>query len=192
MESSTTTIDPTKITNYKRRHYDLETFLIFCVCVAGKNAQRTAKAVDILLEGGTGTPFEKIKRMNKRNTLVDGLKKSGIGQYTRLSKCLNEMVNSNINLKTVTAESLEEIHGIGPKTSRFFILHSRPDQRYAVLDVHILKYLNGLGHDVPKSTPSGKRYKEIEETFLSLADRLNMTAAELDLAVWTLGNKGEL
>lgn len=186
------TIDPTKITNYKRTQEELEQFLIFCVCVAGKNAQRTAKAVDILLDGQIGTPFERIRKMIKHNILIDGLRKSGIGQYTRLSKCLTEMINVDIDLKKVTIEELESIHGIGPKTSRFFVLHSRKSQKVAVLDTHILKYLSKKGYNVPKATPSGRRYKEIEQVFLEMAKKLNTTPSKLDLEIWKSGNNGEL
>ena len=186
------TIDPTRITNYKRTQEELEQFLIFCVCVAGKNAQRTAKAVDMFLDGNTGTPFERVRKMIKSDCLVYGLQRAGIGQYTRLSKCLNAMVNSVIDLKKVTIEELESIHGIGPKTSRFFILHSRKSQKVAVLDTHILKYLSKKGYKVPKATPSGRRYKEIEQIFLEIAKKLNTTPADLDLQIWKSGNKGEL
>lgn len=187
-----TTIDPTKITNYNRRQEDLERFLIFSVCVAGKNAQRTAKAVDILLEDRNGSPFDKIRKMTKQGKLVDGLRKSGIGQYTRLSKCLTSITESSLDLKKASVEDLEDIHGIGPKTSRFFILHSRRNQKVAVLDTHILKYLSNMGYTVPKSTPSGRRYKEIEKIFLNIAKEKNMKPADLDLEIWKSGNSGEL
>ena len=186
------TIDPTKITNYKRETEELEKFLIFCACVAGKNSQRTARAIEILLGDETGSPFLRIKKMVKKNTLIEGLRKSGIGQYSRLSKCLEEMANSGFDLRKVTVEELESIHGIGPKTSRFFILHSRRNQKIAVLDTHILKYMSKLGYTVPKSTPSGKRYKELEQEFLLLAKESKMSPAELDLKIWKLGNSGEL
>ena len=81
-------------------------------------------------------------------------------------------------------EELEEIHGIGPKTSRFFIMWTRPGANYAALDTHILKWLALRGHKVPKSTPSGKKYKEIEKIFLREAAELGMSPQELDTIIW--------
>ena len=90
-----------------------------------------------------------------------------------------------IDLETCTAEDLEAIPGIGQKTSRFFITHSRPNQNYAILDTHILAWLKSLGYnDIPKSTPAGKRYQEIEQLFLFEAKKRNVSAADLDLQIW--------
>jgi thermostable 8-oxoguanine DNA glycosylase len=41
-----------------------------------------------------------------------------------------------------------------------------------------------LGYNVPKSTPTKKKYLEIERTFLELADKSGMSIAEFDLAIW--------
>jgi len=70
------------------------------------------------------------------------------------------------------------------KTSRCFILHSRKDSRYAGLDTHILKFLKGYGFKVPKATPAKKKYLELEQQFLYIADSQNKSPAELDLEVW--------
>ena len=184
-------IDPKKITDYKRKISELERFIVFSICVAGKNAQRTARAIEIFLNN-SDKPFEAIRKMEQRGTLIENLRKAGIGQYTRISKCLKDLVSSDISLETVTVDELELFHGIGPKTSRFFILHSRKNQNLAVLDTHILNYLSRLGYNVPKSTPSKKKYKEIEQIFLKEAEKNKMTPADFDLAIWKLGNNGDL
>lgn len=91
---------------------------------------------------------------------------------------------NELNLKSCSVDDLENIYGIGPKTARCFLIHSRPNMRFAGLDTHILKYLRGLGYEVPKTTPTGKKYKEIEQIFLNLVDKSGKSVAEFDLEIW--------
>lgn len=88
-------------------------------------------------------------------------------------------------LRHASACDLEEIHGVGPKTARYFILHTRPKARVAALDTHILRYLRDrTDMEVPSSTPTGKRYTELEEAFLLMADFEGVDPAAMDLAIW--------
>ncbi len=188
-------IDPSNITNFSRTKEELEEFLIFCLLVTGKNARTTSRLLEDLLKSiHTGPqpllfkssyrPFYFLKRHNETQ-LKDMLSSAKFGCYNIKAKSLYELVHSGLNLKTCTVEDLEKIHGIGPKTSRFFILHSRDNQQCAVLDVHILKYLSENGHNVPRYTPSNKKkYKEIEAIFLTIAEEKNVSASKLDLDIW--------
>jgi len=88
-------------------------------------------------------------------------------------------------LRTCSIDELESIFGIGRKTSRCFVMHSRRNAQCAGLDTHILKFLRSKGHDVPKSTPgSKKKYLEIENLFLKYAKKSNKTIAKFDLDIW--------
>lgn len=78
------------------------------------------------------------------------------------------------------------IRGVGEKTSRYFLLHSRRDcGRIAVLDTHILKYLRHLGHIVPKGLPKGAGYARLEALVIAAADSAGMSMPDFDLAVWS-------
>jgi thermostable 8-oxoguanine DNA glycosylase len=112
------------------------------------------------------------------------MKQFKLGQYKRIGHAFTEILKFKGRLKTVTVEELESVKGIGSKTARFFVLHSRPNQRVAVLDTHILKYLKNMGHNVPKATPAKNKYKVIEELFIKIADGLQMSIADLDLHIW--------
>lgn len=183
-------INPNDIINYKRTQDELEEFWLFCILVAGKTAKTQAKVLDRLLGGDNKKPFNKIKRMIKNNELVDRLKTAGAGQYTRLSRSLNETVDAkDIDWTKVSVERLEEIHGVGPKTSRFFVMFSRKTNKYAVLDTHMLKYLGTKGYDVPKLTPSGNKYLELEQAFIAEAKKSGKSVAEFDLAIWKIYSK---
>jgi len=179
-------IDPWNITNCNRSAQELEELLLFCVAVAGKTAGMIAEGLDDFLASHPGeSPFDKIRRLVRRNELLEAIKASRLGKHSRLNRAFTELAAANIDLARCTCDELEAIHGIGPKTSRFFILHTRPDQKVAVLDTHILRYMKELGYEnVPASTPTGNRYREIEQDFIALADREGRDIAEFDLWIW--------
>lgn len=174
-------IDPTKITNFKRSRKELQEFLLFCIVAAGKNSFVQAKKLEEYLCGDM--PFVRIIIDNKFGCLEWRLRNCGMGQYSRICRAFTELAESNLDLASCTVADLEAIHGIGPKTARFFILHTRPNQQIAVLDTHILKHMAAQGISVPKVTPSGKKYLELEQKFLSLVPP-HMTVAEYDLNLW--------
>jgi hypothetical protein len=169
---------------------ELQRFLLFAVAVAGKTAKQIDKALDEFLsfEPAFPLPFLCISRMIDRNLLFSNVKRSKLGQYHKLDRAYREIVKQwragQLDLFRCRPEELETIYGIGPKTSRFFVLHSRPGERYAVLDTHILKWLGNLGIKAPKSTPTGRRYQELESDFLRIADDLKVSPAELDASIW--------
>jgi len=183
-------INPKKITDFNRTKADLELFAIFAVCVAGKKAQQTADKVnDHFRDTETPTkrltPFETIKSLVKIRVFGAYLQIAKVGQYKRIYRALRDLAESGIDLKTCTVEDLEAIHGIGPKTSRFIIMHSRPKQRLATLDTHILRWMRDQGIDTPKATPQSKKlYQKLEQKFLTLCDKCGMIPSQLDLKIW--------
>lgn len=204
-------IDPFNITDYNRTSTQLEEFLMFCVSVPGHNAKTTAAALDDFLGEDRSTPFELIRtltdgpsiRQDDESLLGFGIRsvldfrrlriavqESGIGCYTRVARSFWELAYSGLDLADCSVEDLEVIYGIGKKTSRFFEVHSRANARHAILDVHILRYLKSLGHNVPDHTPSGPAYDRIEQLFLAEADKSGRSVAEFDLNIWRMGAAG--
>jgi len=194
-------IDPTDVTKFDRTEAQLQEFLMFCVAVAGKTAKQISFALECFLRYPTYidtiqvgktlhnptmslTPFEKIKWLDGQGKLVEALQFAKLGQYTKLERVFRYLANNRLNLKSCTVDQLEEIKGIGPKTSRFFILHTRKTEDIACLDTHVLKYLAKLGHDVPKAPPNGKNYKRLEKAFIEHAKELGKPTYELDLEIW--------
>lgn len=181
-------IYPERITNFNRTETEIQEFFLFSVIVAGKNALVQAQKLEQFLQPAwlkNMTPFEYIRHLNKSNQLGMMLREIKIGQYKRIEYIFK--VATKLNLKTCTVDQLERIPGIGPKTSRFFLLHSRKNQKLAVLDTHILKWLkeNFDFENVPRSTPQSKiRYKEFEMVFLDYAEKHGLSVAELDLSIW--------
>ena len=188
-------IDAKNVTNFKLNKYQLEEVILFWVCAAGKNGVTAARCLDNLLQSWKKrtqvltlrpTPFQIVKHIDLVADLPLEMKKVGIGCYNNKSKTFLALANSNLNLKTCSVGDLEAIPGIGHKTARCFLIHSRENQKYAGLDTHILKFLRDKGHKVPKSTPSGKKYKELEQIFLKYVESSGKSVAELDLSIWNL------
>lgn len=180
-------IDPTTITNFNRTEEELEEFLMFAILVAGKTAKTQAQKLENFLRPYTrvGTsPFEGLQHLIEIGSLMTYMKAHKLGQYKRIGHAFREILKFKGKLKKVTLEELESIKGIGSKTARFFLLHSRKDAQFAVLDTHILKWLKNLGYNVPKYTPSKKHYTEIENWFLDEADKRKINPADLDLHIW--------
>jgi thermostable 8-oxoguanine DNA glycosylase len=157
-----------------------------CIFVAGKNSKIQNEKFNRMM-GDLNYPEYPLDNLSllSQSQIKEILIKHKIGQYNRISNCLYELSRSNLNLKTCSCEDLEKIPGIGYKTSRFFVVYSREDSNYAVLDTHILSWLRQYDDNITKSTPTDyKKYKQIEEFFLSKCRELNKKPSELDFEIW--------
>lgn len=182
-------VDPIHFTKFDRTVVELEEMVLFSLLVAGKNALTTARGLDRFLQRShigldEFQPFASLRSFTQ-NYIEAMLYSSGIGCYKSKAKGVCQLVHSGLNLCACTADDLEIIHGIGLKTSRMFILHSRRNAEVACLDVHILRYMADRKYDVPKTTPSSKKkYLEIQDKFLTLARGSGLSVAEFDLQIW--------
>lgn len=172
---------------------ELEWRLIYSMIVAGKSATFANAVTRRLIARIANPPLLTIAEM-ARCELEEHLRAARTGNYTKLVEGLTELatlVDAGLNLRTCSPDDLQQIHGVGPKTARFFILWTRPSERYAALDVHVLRWLRRKGHKAPRSTPSSeKEYARLEQVFLAEADERNMTARELDHQIWLAGATG--
>lgn len=180
-------IDPKQVTQYDRSQAELEAFWLFCILVAGKNSDTTSNVLARMLSSvKNGTPFDSIRSLGEiglHNLLVV----HRVGQYSRIQKAIWSSLD--LDLRTCTKEDLMEIHGVGPKTARFFLLHTREFCDEIVLDTHILRWMRekcGI-ENAPANTPQDEtEYEELA----SLCKRLmnshypNMTLAQIDLLIW--------
>lgn len=188
-------IDPTDVTKFDRTVPQLEEFLLFCIIVAGKRARMQAPKLHQFLTENEAepseTPFSIIRKLHREGRLLEAIQSARLGQYTRLARCFEEV--SKLNPATCTTDDLEAITGIGPKTSRYFLLHSRKGTRAAVLDRHILRWMGEkFGINVPSNTPpAGKNYNKFEKAYLDYCDQNQVSPADLDLAIWNKLSEGK-
>jgi len=184
-------IDPHKITIFRRSRSEAEAFMLFAIIAAGKNSKvQSGKLTDFLFPAGEAniSPFELIRQLNSVGMLGHCLRFVKMGQYTRIARAFTEV--SDLDVKTCTVADLEGISGVGPKTARFFLLHTRRGQQFAVLDTHILRWMREhIGVNAPMSTPSGTRYLALEQVYLQYCRDNGKNPAELDLSIWSEYNK---
>jgi thermostable 8-oxoguanine DNA glycosylase len=188
-------INPQKITDFNRDEAQLQEFLLFCLIVQGKKAEMQAVKLECFLSflahfTGERLPFKMVNIA--RNYEMDGedesmflnaAKKFGLGQYDRLCQAIDDFLLLP-PLSQVTIEQLENCFGMGPKSARFFVVHSRPNQMHAILDTHVLKWLRLQGITTPKNTPQGKLYGVLENIFLTFVEKSGQSVAEFDLNIW--------
>ncbi len=187
-------VDPFNFTKFDRTDAELEAMALFSIMVANKRADQTyAKFEAFMALAPAGeAPFEKVRRMIRGRTLTHHLEVIRAGQYRRMAGAFAGVVK--LDLRTCTVKDLEAVPGIGPKTARMFLLHSRPNQRLAVLDTHVLAFLRQLGvRDVPRHTPpEGARYERLERIFLKHCDERGLDPATFDLAIWNSRTKSRI
>lgn len=186
-------LDVRNVTQFNRTTEELEEFILFCFLNHGKNAEMQSQKLETFLNLAQElseealSPFALIRFLVKRNLLEKYTRQAKLGQYTRVvDPGFKEIAFSQIDLRTCSCEDLEGIRGISFKSSRYFILHSRPDQRIAVLDRHVLKWLRENGYsNAPKHPPQNfRKYQEWEKIFLEESDRRGASIADLDLEIW--------
>ena len=187
---SNTTIDPKNITDFNRNTDELQAFWLFCMFVAGKNSDWASRCLKKLIDTADKGTFEGIFKYFKSIGEVgvhNALVANKVGQYTRLTKGI--MQSLDLDLRTCSLQDLLNIHGVGNKTARFFLLHTRRNGNYAVLDTHILAWMRDHGvENAPKSTPTNlKVYEELENRYriLSRLHYPHLSNAQIDLLIWT-------
>jgi len=182
-------IDPKNITDYSRTENELQTFWLFCILVAGKNSDTTSRALTKIVGDLSpwDNPFDGIRRIGFEG-LQDILRKYKTGQYDRIARAIWQSLD--IDLKTCSVEDLTRVHGVGPKTARFFLLHSREFCDEIVLDTHILRWMREKCNleNIPDNTPqNSNRYNELSAICKGLMEKNypGLSLAKIDLLIWT-------
>lgn len=179
-------LDPRDITRFDRSERELHRFALFCYAVQGKSSTVMVPKV-VFLEASVPGPFFRGIAQIDDATLREKLVFVRLGCYAQRTKQLRgmaEAIQGGLDLASAPLKALEGLMGL--KSSRFFLLHSRPGVRVAVLDTHVLAWLRSLGVAAPKSTPtSPTSYARLEALFLDLCDERGVDPATLDLQVWS-------
>lgn len=183
-------INPAEVTNYNRTQYELEEFILFCINVAGKKSAIEAPKLEVFIERAKDitketTPFNCIKKLIKLGRLNEIMHWAKLSPYAQRYNSYVAVVKIK-DLRSVTVNRLLEVPGIGLKTSRFFLSHSRDNFDEPMLDTHILQFLRDQGYkDAPKSTPSNVGiYNYYANVFKMFARTLGKSVTDLDLEIW--------
>jgi len=160
--------------------------LVFCLLDRAVPYEKACAAWQILHDNGLD------KRHNIRSTKPDNVAKllsaMGFRFPNQAGKYIYEFGQNPIDLRTATREELvEQIPGIGYKLASMFLNRTR-GATYAILDVHIKRWLEEKGYDVSKP------YEVVEQYFFTEAAKLNKDPNELDLEIWEerrIGNRNK-
>lgn len=109
--------------------------------------------------------------------------------------CQEIYVNNSTTLKGILCEGKDEktvreiliklCIGIGPKQASLFLRNVGYSENIAILDSHVLRYMDFLGlRDKKNNIYTLKQYTEHESVLLSYANSLNKKMSTLDLAIW--------
>ena len=183
-------INPAEVTNYNRTQDELQEFILFCINVAGKKSSIEAPKLEIFIQRAKDitketSPFNCIKKLIKLGRLNEIMHWAKLSPYAQRYNSY-VAVSKIRDLQTVTLNHLLTIPGIGLKTARFFLSHSREDFDEPMLDTHILRFLrdNGYKH-APKSTPSNLGvYNYYANVFKMFARTMGKSVTDLDLQIW--------
>ena len=183
-------INPAEVTNYNRSQYELEEFILFCINVAGKKSSIEAPKLEVFIERAKDitketTPFNCIRKLIKLGRLQEIMHWAKLSPYKQRYNSYVAAVKIQ-DLQTVTLNRLLQVPGVGLKTARFFLSHSREDFDEPMLDTHILRFLRDQGYsDAPKSTPTNENtYYYFANIFKNIARQLGKSVTDLDLEIW--------
>lgn len=81
-----------------------------------------------------------------------------------------------------------DVSGLGPKQASLFLRNTGYATDVAVLDVHVLTYMNwvGLTKAPMKSISTVRRYETLEDAFIEHSESFGCTPDRFDLAVWVV------
>ena len=183
-------INPAEVTNYNRTQSELQEFLLFCINVAGKKSSIESPKLEVFIQRAKditkeSSPFNCIKKLIQLGRLQEIMHWAKLSPYKQRYNSYVDAVKVG-DLQKVTLNRLLQVAGIGLKTARFFLSHSREDFDEPMLDTHILHFLRDQGYaDAPKSTPSNENtYHYFANIFKNIARQLGKTVTDLDLEIW--------
>jgi thermostable 8-oxoguanine DNA glycosylase len=192
--------DPGCATAFDRDDEALQLFWLFCILVPGKSATQASVALNRLLKTCSGFPLTWLLNKDhfgvdccrftggKTSDMTRAIEDCGIGQYRRITTAVRD--SAVLDLSGSPLEVFTLVRGVGPKTARFFLLHSRENSEVAVLDTHIMAWIREWHSDAPYPVPKN-RYEEWESVVIDKMRDLwpEQSLATSDLSIWNQRRK---
>jgi N-glycosylase/DNA lyase len=162
----------------------------YCLLTPQSNAQRCWQAVEEISK--LSNPTEKqISKILSTKTRFHHTKAKRILESKQVWKNIKPIMRDKdvLNLRN---EITKKVNGYGLKEASHFLRNiGLSNSQIAILDRHILKNLHDLGLIKEQKIKNQKHYLEIEQIFLAYANRMRISADELDLHWWSQEN-GEI
>jgi thermostable 8-oxoguanine DNA glycosylase len=168
---------------------ELDKMFIFCMLDRAMPYEKVCNAFDNLDKNNLSTrkglkkilyPFKDV------DYVANVLRETGFRFPNQTAKFLILFAMNPIDLRTADRDTIvKNVKGIGYKLASMFLRNTR-GLNYAVIDIHIKRYLTEQGYNI------NKNYKAIEKDFMNVASKLNRDPYELDMAIWQerrIGNR---
>ena len=163
----------------------LREMIVAAVIGSGVRYELASSMAKTLVENPTATQIELI---SSRHRFPNQTKKRLNAIFANHSSILDATVGWLVKPKCVFRNRrmmADLVPGLGPKQASFLFSCSGYGQEIAVLDRHILKYLQLIGLTEASNMPATwKKYEGLETTFLSYSSEKNIRADALDVAIW--------
>ncbi len=162
----------------------------FCLLTPQSNAQRCWQAVEEISKLPT-LEHKKVLDILSKKTRFHHTKTKRILESEKIWKEIKPLLDAKdaLTLRNILAK---KVNGYGLKEAAHFLRNiGLSNNKIAILDRHILKNLHELNLIPNAKIKSQKNYLEIEQIFISFADRMRISADELDLHWWSQEN-GEI
>jgi N-glycosylase/DNA lyase len=158
--------------------------LCFCILTANFNAERSIKIQNEIKNGFSTLSYSQLKK--KLNELGHRYPNAR-AKYIFEARKRKDLFK---NIKSFKENELREwlvnnVKGLGYKESSHF-LRNIGYENFAIIDFHIVDLLTKHKLIERPKNLSKKKYLEIENLMKNIADRLNITLAELDMYLWYL------
>lgn len=124
-----------------------------------------------------GYPFYRV-RANQIRRAAEHL-------YTSRGSIL-KLLDGTSDVRSARRVLVAEVAGLGPKQASLFLRNIGYAKHIAILDVHVLTYLNrvGLTDTLLKSVSTLSQYEVLEDSFIEHAYAFGYSPDQFDLAVW--------
>jgi len=157
--------------------------MCFCLLTANYNAEKTIK---IQKEIGdcflTYTQQDLSKKLKDYGHRFPNNRAQYICESQKLKEKLTDIVKFH-DKKTLREWIVKNIKGLGYKEASHFLRNIGFDD-YAIIDFHIIDILANNNIILKPKTLTKNKYLEIEKKLKNIAEKTNLTLAELDLYLW--------
>ena len=99
---------------------------------------------------------------------------------------LKKFISSNLDKDDLRRELIRLCPGIGPKQASHFFKNVGYTDEFAILDRHIIKYMQLAGENdsIKIKISSIDKYEEIENRFISIINKFQYSVSVVDQAMW--------
>jgi len=158
--------------------------LCFCIMTANFNAERSIKIQNEIKDGFCNFSeqqlTEKLKALGHRFPEARG---KYIVEARKHRTSLKDKIDSFESERELREWLVKNVKGLGYKEASHF-LRNIGFMNLAIIDFHIIDVLVKHGLIERPKTFTRKKYLEIEEILKTIAGKLNLNLAELDLYLW--------